>query len=155
MHAHAALLDRLYKCLDGKDPHGMAACYHPDATFEDIAFSLDKKKQIHAMWDMISKTDLRASFRIVEVNDESGLVDLVDEYTFGEAKRPVRNVIRSEFRFQDGLIIRHRDSCNALKWGMQALGPVKGIMSWLVPSKRREMAMAKLDAFIADHREYT
>jgi hypothetical protein len=115
---------------------------------------LDKKKQIHAMWDMISKTDLRASFKIVEANDENGLVDLVDEYTFGEDKRPVRNVIRSEFHFQDGLIIKHRDSCNALKWGIQALGPVTGIVSWLVPSKRRKKAMEKLNEFIANNRKY-
>jgi hypothetical protein len=62
MHPHAALLEKLYKCLDGKDHEGMASCYCPEATFEDIAFNLRGKKQIHAMWHMIAETDLRASF---------------------------------------------------------------------------------------------
>ena len=31
------------------DHAGMAECYHEQATFEDIAFQLSGKKQIHAM----------------------------------------------------------------------------------------------------------
>lgn len=154
MHPQASLLEKLYTCLDGKDHEGMAACYHSEAEFQDIAFTLRGKKQIHAMWHMISETDLRASFTVRQIDDQSGTVDLVDEYTFRDTGRRVRNVIRSEFHFRDGLIIEHRDSCDALKWGVQALGPVKGLLSWLIPSKRRAGAMEKLDKFIASHPEY-
>lgn len=42
-------------CVPREEP---AACYHPDATFEDIAFPLRGKKQIHGMWHMIAETDL-------------------------------------------------------------------------------------------------
>lgn len=154
MHPHSSLLNKLYTCLKAKDHAGMAACYHPDAEFQDIAFALRGGKQIHAMWHLICETDLRATFTIRQVDDQTGIVDLVDDYTFRDTGRPVHNVIRSEFRFRDGLIIEHRDSCNALKWGIQALGPVKGVMSWLVPSKRRETAMDKLEKFIASHPEY-
>jgi ketosteroid isomerase-like protein len=148
------LLERLYTCLNAKDHAGMAACYDPDADFEDIAFTLHGKKRIHAMWHMICETDLQAASTIRQVDERAGIVDLIDDYTFRDSGRPVHNVIRSEFRFRDGLILEHRDSCNALRWGMQALGPVKGALSWLVPSIRRKIAMAKLESFIATHKQY-
>lgn len=155
MHPNSSLLEKLYTCLNAKNHVGMAACYHPDAEFQDIAFTLRGNKPIHAMWHLISEGDLKASFTIRQVDGQTGMVDLVDDYTFRDTGRPIHNLIQSEFRFEDGLIVQHHDSCNALQWGMQALGPVKGVMSWLIPSKRREMAMAKLQKFIAIHPEYS
>ena len=154
MNPHAELLEELYRCLEGKDHQGMAACYHPDASFQDIAFALRGKKQIHAMWHMISETDLRASFTVSRADAQTGTADLVDDYTFRDTGRRVHNVIRSEFRFRDGLIVEHRDSCDALKWGMQALGPVKGVLTWLIPATRRAKAKTKLKKFIDRHPEY-
>jgi ketosteroid isomerase-like protein len=154
MHSHEALLQKLYSCLKRKDHAGMAECYHPDAEFQDIAFTLKGRKSIHAMWHMISTTDLRAEFKVQHADERSGTVHLVDDYTFKDTGRPVHNVIQSEFQFRDGLIIRHHDKCNALRWGIQALGPVKGVLSWLVPNSRRAKAKEKLDAFIRTHPEY-
>jgi len=153
MHANSKLLEKLYTCLGQKDPDGMAECYHSDAEFQDIGFTLDSKKKIHAMWRLICATDLRSSFTIVAADSETGTADLIDDYTFPDTGRRVHNVIRSEFRFRDGLIIRHHDSCNALRWGIQALGPVMGVLSWLFPAKRRTKAMAKLEEFIAGERK--
>ena len=154
MHPHAALLAELYGCLTSKDHQGMAACYHPDATFHDIAFTLRGKKRIHAMWHMIAETDLHAAFTVSGADDKIGAADLVDDYTFRDTGRRVHNVIRSEFRFRDGLIVEHQDSCDALKWGMQALGPVKGLLSWLIPTSRRAKAKTKLEKFVDRHPEY-
>jgi ketosteroid isomerase-like protein len=153
-HPHARLLATLYTALDAKDHAAMAACYHPDAEFRDIAFTLRGRTQIHAMWHLIAETDLRATFTVRSADDETGTVDLVDDYTFRDTGRRVRNVIRSEFRFRDGLIVAHRDACSAARWGVQALGPVKGVLAWLVPATRRAKAMAKLRRFIASHPEY-
>jgi hypothetical protein len=150
----AAVLEKLYTCLDRKDHDGMAACYHRDAVFQDIAFELRGRKRIHAMWHMISETDLRASFTIRRIDGRTAVVDLVDDYTFRPTGRRVHNVIRSDFHFVDGLIIGHHDSCSALRWGVQALGPAKGVASWLVPGARRRMAMATLARFIQRHPEY-
>jgi ketosteroid isomerase-like protein len=154
MHANARLVEKLYTCLSRKDHQGMADCYHADATFEDIAFTLRGKAQIHAMWHMISETDLRASFKVGAVDGQRGAADLVDDYTFRDTGRPVHNVIRSAFRFRDGLIVEHHDFCSAMKWGIQALGPVKGVLSTLVPAKRRKKARDKLAKFIDRHPEY-
>ena len=154
MHANALLLQRLFQCLDQHDHAGMAACYDSDAVFEDIAFSLRGRKRIHAMWHMIAGTDLRAVFSNVQADDRVGAVDLVDTYTFRDTGRQVQNKIRSHFRFENGLIVEHRDTCDALRWGMQALGPVKGMLSWIIPRSRRAKAAAKLEQFIAAHPEY-
>jgi ketosteroid isomerase-like protein len=156
MHPQASVLEKLYTCLNGRDPEGMAACYHEDACFRDIGFTLQGAKQIRSMWQMIADpdTNLRASFTIRHVDDHGGTVDLVDDYTFREKPedrgRPVHNVIRSEFRFQGGRIIEHRDYCNPLTWGIQALGPVKGVVTWLIPALRRKKAMAKLKDFTSN-----
>jgi ketosteroid isomerase-like protein len=154
MHPNAALLEKLYRCLDGKDHDGMAACYHPDAIFEDIAFRLRGKKQIHAMWHMIAESDLRATFTVSGADDQFGTADLVDDYTFRDTGRHVHTVIRSEFRFRDGLVVEHKDFCHALSWGVQALGPVKGVISWLIPATLKARAKAKIDSFVARHPEY-
>lgn len=66
----------------------------------------------------------------------------------------MHNELRSTFVFEDGLIIRQRDKCNPWRWGMQALGPVRGALSALFPAKRRSQAMRKLQAFIDQHPEY-
>jgi hypothetical protein len=75
-------------------------------------------------------------------------------YTFRDTGRHVHNPIQSNFRFQDGLIIEHIDTCDALDWGVQALGLKDGILSWLFPAKRKEKAMEKLRKFIEDYPEY-
>jgi ketosteroid isomerase-like protein len=162
MHPHAQLLEKLYTSLNNHDHEGMAACYHDKATFKDIAFDLEGKKQIRAMWAMIaeSPSDLRATFKVLHADDKHGLVDLVDDYFFDRRRedphsgRPVHNVIRSEFSFEDGKIICHRDRCSALKWGLQALGPIKGFLSWIVPPKRKATAMSKLKDFVTKNPEY-
>ena len=150
MHPNAELLRTLYTCLSKKDADGMAACYGPDATFHDIAFDLKGRDQIRAMWGLVGHAQgFKAAFTILGADDEKGSAELVDQYVFGGTGRHVRNVIRSEFTFRDGLISEHRDTCDAFSWGVQALGPVKGVVTYLVPSLRRRTARKKLDAYIA------
>ena len=38
--------------------------------------------------------------------------------------------------------------------GMQALGPVVGFATWLIPGIRRGKAMEKLQNFIKEHPQY-
>jgi ketosteroid isomerase-like protein len=155
MHPNAQLLQKLYNSLNNHDYASMAACYRADAVFEDIAFRLSGKQSIQAMWHMISEGDLRATFSQVEANDENGVVkDLVDTYTFRDTGRHVVNRIRSEFEFREGLIQSHRDHCNPLQWGLQALGPVKGLVAGLVPRVRQSAAQEKLANFMRTKPEY-
>ena len=154
MHSNAALLHTLFTALDTHDHKKMAECYHPDATFSDIAFNLTGRKQIHAMWHMISTTDIRATFEVVNVDEATGLVHLVDDYTFSDTGYAVHNVIESNFKFRHGLIIEHADSCDALTWARMAFGGLKGEIAGRFHFLRSRAASGKLKKFVASHQEY-
>jgi hypothetical protein len=126
----------------------MADCYHPAATFYDIAFDLRGKDQICAMWRLICSGDISAKFEIVRVDDREGVVKLVDEYTFKDTGRRVRNPIESRFRFREGLIVQHVDSCDARAWADAALGGFAGFLAGRFRFLRARKAHAKLRPFL-------
>jgi ketosteroid isomerase-like protein len=154
MHENARLLERFYTSLQADNHQAIADCYDPNAVFEDIAFDLTGKKMIHAMWHMITETNLQLTYTIESADDHQGSACWVADYTFRDNGRKVHNDLKSSFTFKDGLIIKQRDDCDAWRWGMQALGPVQGPLSWLFPAKRRKKAMDKLQAFIEKHPQY-
>jgi ketosteroid isomerase-like protein len=130
MHPNATLLNRLFTALNEDDHATMAACYHPEATFHDIAFDLQRRPRIHGMWHMICEhSNVEATFEIVRADDLEGRVNLVDAYTFSDTGLPVRNVIQSRFRFRDGLIVEHTDECDPRTWATMALG--EGVSAFL------------------------
>ena len=53
MHPNAQTLQRLYTAFAQLDHATMAACYAPDATFDDEAFSLKGRDEIGGMWRML------------------------------------------------------------------------------------------------------
>jgi hypothetical protein len=154
MHANAIVLQGLFTSLDQHDHEAMAAYYHPQATFRDIAFDLRGKKQIHAMWHMICNGDIRTVVRHIEADDDSGRATVQDDYTFSSTGRKVRNVIDSHFRFRDGFIVEQQDHCNARRWATMALGGIKGLLAGSFRFLRAQTAREKLDAFIARHPQY-
>lgn len=160
MNTNAALLQRLFTALDQHDHPTMAACYHSEATFRDIAFDLRGRKQIHSMWHMICEGDIRATFEVVHANDREGRVKLLDTYTFGASKdpatpgRPVRNAVDSRFLFRDGVIVEHRDLCDAREWARSALGGFVGFVAGRARPLRSWKAGQKLNAFVGRHPEY-
>lgn len=159
MNPNSDLLQKLYSSLNQRLAEPMADCYHPAATFHDIAFDLRGKNEIRAMWRMICSGDISVTFEIVRVDDREGVVKLVDEYTFTNTGRRVRNPVESRFRFQDGLIIEHVDSCDARAWAAAALGGVPGILAGRFRFLRAWKARGKLRPFLeadttcAKHRE--
>jgi uncharacterized protein len=154
MESNRALLEKLYNGLERHDHDAMADCYHPDATFADIAFDLRGREQIHAMWHMIAESDLESTYSIESCNARDGVVGWIADYTFTDTGRRVHNVLRSRLVLNDGLIVEHRDDSDPWKWGLQALGPVKGPLAWLVPAIRQRKAAEKLADFISRHPRY-
>ncbi len=147
-------MQRLFSALNRHDHATMASCYHPNATFRDIAFDLRGQQQVHAMWRMICAGDIRATFEIVDADDTRSRVTLIAKYTFGKTARkgsgrPVRNVIDSQFHFRDGLILDHRDFCDARQWAAMAIGGFSGFLagrfrflrSWKARKKLREFSL--------------
>lgn len=153
MHPNTTLLTKLFTALNRHDHDAMAACYCDDAHFRDIAFDLNGREGIHAMWRMICSGDIQASFEVVEADDRIGRVKLVDKYTFrkGEGqdveKRPVTNPIDSRFVFRGGLIAEHIDDCDSRAWAEQAIGGAAGFLAGRLRFLRKWKAEQKLDAF--------
>ncbi len=155
MHSHEQheqLLNNLFQCLNAHQPDGMANCYHEQASFEDIAFRLKGKKQIHAMWDMIcsdnekGKSNIKVEIKELSVNDSSGHAIAVEDYTFRDESRGVHNRIVSKFEFRDGLIYKQIDECDPVCWAHQAFGGIKGFFAGHIKAIRRFKAMNKLKA---------
>ena len=153
MHPNGLLLRRLFTALDVHDHPTMAGCYAPAASFRDIAFDLEGKPKIHGMWQMICESsDLRATFEVVQADDVEGRVALVDHYTFSDTKFKVRNVIDARFRFENGLIVQHRDYCDEKAWAAMAFhGGLRGFLAGHFRFVRSRGAEAKLKAFMDAH----
>jgi hypothetical protein len=152
-HPNAMLIDRLFTALTEHQPDTIASCYHPDASFEDIAFRLRGRGEIHDMWRMIclGGSEIVATYEILQADENTARVRLVDDYKFGKDKRRVVNVIDSRFAFRDGLIVEHHDTCDPRAWGAAALGGVPGFIAGRVPFVRRFMAGMKLKKFLREH----
>ena len=154
MHSNTEVLTRLFTALDRHDHDAMAACYAENASFRDIAFKLEGRTRIHAMWHMICDGDIKTSFKIDEVDERSAFVTVVDDYTFRAKGRKVHNVIQSRFRFKDGSIVQQQDSCDSRQWASMAIGGVGGFLAGRIPLLRGAKARRTLDTFIEKHPQY-
>ena len=124
MQAHTALITRFYTAFSQRDAAGMAACYHPEVRFSDPAFPQLRGAEASAMWAMLLARgkDLQLTFSDVSADAEQGRAHWNATYTFSKTGRKVLNRIDASFRFQDGLIIEHRDHFHFARWARQALG---------------------------------
>ena len=131
----------------------MARCYTPDARFSDPVFRDLRGEQIGAMWRMLCQraTDLRIDFRVLAVTTIGGSAHWEAWYTYSATGRPVHNVIRSMFTFQDSLIALHEDSFDLHRWARQALGVTGLVFGWtpLMQHAIQRRAAAALARFSA------
>ncbi len=153
--SNAETIHRLYVALGQRDGEAMAACYAPDASFDDPAFTL-RGEQIGDMWRMLCTRgkDLGVEASDISADANSGRAHWVATYTFSGSGRKVVNRIDARFEFRDGLIVRHVDSFDMWRWSAQALGPVGMLLGWspLVRNKVRAQAAAALEKFSAERR---
>jgi ketosteroid isomerase-like protein len=149
------LIERFYGAFARLDGDAMAACYAPDAHFSDPVFTDLRGEEPGAMWRMLTgrAEDLEVRLAEHDASGGHGRARWLADYTFRTGRR-VHNDIHAEFRFQDGLIIEHRDSFSFYGWARQALGPVGLALGWtpIVQGKVRREARAGLDEFMAGAR---
>jgi ketosteroid isomerase-like protein len=153
MHEHAELLNRFYMSFSAKKADEMCACYHPEVRFSDPVFPDLRGARAGAMWQMLCHRgkDLKLSFGEVEAEDAVGSAHWEAWYTFSGTGKHVHNVIDASFRFQDGLIIEHRDVFDLTAWCKQALG-IPGMLfggTGFLQGKVKAKADQGLDDWIA------
>lgn len=152
-------IHNFYSAFQKRDHEGMIACYHPDITFSDPAFTHLQGKEAGAMWHMLCErgTDLELTYSDVSVSGNTGTAHWEPTYTFSTTGRKVHNIIDANFIFaDDGRIVQHRDYFNFWRWSRQALGPMGLLLGWtpIVQNKVRQTAMVGLKKFIEKHPEY-
>ena len=153
-----ATIERLYAAFAKLDSETMTACYAPDATFDDEAFSLKGRAQIGAMWTMLCdavKTKGRDVWKleVSQVTDRSAHWE--PTYNFSATGRTVHNIIDADFEFNAaGLITRQRDRFDFWRWSRQALGTPGLLLGWspFLRNKVRAQAAKNLDRFIASRK---
>jgi ketosteroid isomerase-like protein len=155
-HPNAELLNRFYRAFAALDADTMAACYAPDAHFQDEVFTLAGRDEISAMWRMLcTATRTRGmdawslEFSGVSADAAQGKAHWEAHYRFSATGRLVHNVIDAQVSFRDGLIIGHRDRFDFWSWSRQALGTAGWLLGWtpLLRRKVKAQAAANLKAF--------
>lgn len=147
------LIERLYQGLRDRDGDAMAACYTPDARFEDPAFGVLTGEQVGGMWRMLTSRSngIEVELSKVQADDATGSAHWVARYEFGPTGRPVVNRIDARYRFEHGLIADHVDTFSVYSWSRQALGPV-GLFLGATPfvkNRVRSQALRGLEKFLA------
>ncbi len=140
-----ALIERLYTGLDSHDGEAMAACYAPQAVFEDPAFGELRDGAPADMWRMLTGNAKQLDVTVLEreADDRTGTAVWEAHYKFAQTGRDVVNTVHSRFVFEGGLIVDQRDSFDLRAWAAQALGPagkLLGLTPLLGPMIRRRTA---------------
>jgi ketosteroid isomerase-like protein len=152
-------LRRFYDAFAQLDADTMAACYAPDATFDDEAFSLRGAREIGGMWRMLcSGTKAKGAsvwkltYRDVQADPVAGRAHWEAHYLFSATGRIVDNAIDSRFAFTPGgLIATQHDRFDFWRWSRQALGTPGLLLGWspMLKKKVRATAAANLATFLA------
>ena len=150
---------RLYDAFARLDAETMAACYAPDARFDDEVFSLRSGRHIGAMWRMLCSatrdkgaSEWRLRYRDVQAEDDGGSAHWDAHYLFSATGRVVDNAIDSRFGFTpEGLIASQQDRFDFWRWSRQALGAPGLFLGWspMLRRKVRATAAANLATFLA------
>jgi limonene-1,2-epoxide hydrolase len=157
MHPHAELLNRFYTAFAALDADTMAACYAPEARFQDEVFHLNGREEVAGMWRMLCAAvraegdeDWSLTFRDIDADDRSGRAHWEPRYRFSATGRRVHNIIDGVFEFRDGRILAHRDRFDFWRWSRQALGPAGWLLGWspLLRRKVQAQAMRNLRVFL-------
>ncbi|MBI2725598.1 MAG: nuclear transport factor 2 family protein [Polaromonas sp.] len=159
MHANATTLNNFYTAFARLDADTMAACYAPDAVFEDAVFSLKGHREVTGMWRMLADATRakgadvwKLKFSGIEADATSGKAHWEADYRFSATGRMVHNVIDGVFTFNEqGLITRHRDSFDFWTWSRQALGAPGLLLGWTpyLHNKVKATAAGNLKKYLA------
>ena len=159
MHPNQTRLEQFYAAFARLDADAMAACYAPDARFDDEVFSLRGHAQVSGMWHMLCDATRakgadvwQLSYRDLSADAQTGQAHWEADYRFSATGRRVHNVIDGVFAFNaQGLITRHRDRFDFWAWSRQALGVPGLLLGWtpFLRNKVKAQATASLKKYLA------
>jgi hypothetical protein len=148
-------IERFYRAFAQLDDATMAACYAPEAQFDDEVFSLRGQAEVAGMWGMLCDTTRAkalADWKLVASDITERSAHWEAHYRFSATGRLVLNRIDAKFSFTpQGLILGHRDRFDFWAWSRQALGAPGLLLGWspLLRGKVRAQAAANLRRYLA------
>jgi ketosteroid isomerase-like protein len=149
MNPNEQLIHKFYTAFANADAKTMCECYHPSIQFQDPAFGILNGNDACQMWKMLierSKGNLKIEFSDIIADDHTGTAKWIATYNFSKTNRTVVNVIQAQFKFKDGLIIRHTDNFDIWNWSKQALGLKGYLLGWtgFMQKQIQKQALASL-----------
>jgi ketosteroid isomerase-like protein len=142
------LIERFYEAFDLGDGDTMAACYAPDATFEDPVFGQLDGREAGQMWRFLTSRAPRLDVDLLDrdADDDTGTARWQARYELSLTGRAVVNDVQTRFRFRGGLFVDHIDSFSFYGWARQALGLRGLVVGWAPIGRRmvRRRALADL-----------
>ncbi|MBB4703032.1 nuclear transport factor 2 family protein [Sphaerisporangium siamense] len=151
---HHGLLLAFFQAFSRGDLDTMTRCYHPEISFGDPVFpELEGRDRVIGMWRMLFAVgrDVRVTFRDVAASRHTGAAHWTATYRLPGSGRTVVNEVDAEFRFEDGLIVRHHDVFDFRRWCKMAYGmPAGAVLGW-TPALRRQVrgrARGRLDEYL-------
>ncbi len=152
-HPNDELIQRFYAAFGSGRADEMAACYTPDAHFQDPVFPDLNGAEPGQMWSMLLEApgELRIELVEHEAGDDTGSARWQAHYVFSQTGRPVFNDVRASFKFRDGLIADHRDDFSFHAWSKQALGAPGLLLGWtpIIRGAVQKKAGARLEEYKA------
>ena len=152
MQNNKDLITQFYTAFQQGDFSTMQKSYHDEAHFNDPAFQNLKASEVRAMWQMLitAAKDLKITFSDIEVDDKKGSCTWEAKYTFSRTGRSVHNIIKANFEFKDGKIIKHNDHFSFWRWSRQALGISGLLLGWsnMLQKKVQTTARKGLEVFM-------
>ncbi len=141
MQPNEELIQKFYLAFSKKDAKTMGECYADVNEFTDEAFVGLKGNQTRAMWSMLCEraVNLSIEFSNIKADEKTGSADWIATYDFSKTGRTIKNIIHAEFVFENGKIVKHRDSFNLWKWAGMALG-FKGYLLGFLPFMRKKVS---------------
>ena len=135
------MINKFYTSFSELDHENMVSCYHSDIIFEDPVFGVLVGERAKNMWRMLCESQKGKEFKLefynVSGNYDKGEATWEAHYFYGKSNRKVHNIIKANFEFKDGLIIKHTDHFNLRRWSMQALGIKAKILAGTYYFKRK------------------
>jgi ketosteroid isomerase-like protein len=126
-------LIKFYTAFSNSDAATMCQCYHTEVQFWDPVFGSLKGNDVCQMWKMLiekSKGNLKIEYSEIKADDYLGTAQWIASYTFSKTNRKVVNTIHAQFKFKDGLILKHTDDFQIWKWSKQAFGIKGHLLGW-------------------------
>ncbi|RCG29418.1 nuclear transport factor 2 family protein [Sphaerisporangium album] len=151
---HQRLLHDFFDAFTRGDSDAMGRCYHPQISFGDPLYpELEGRERVVGMWRlMIVRTrGVEVSARDIVAGEHTGAAHWTASYVLRENGRRVLNEVDAEFRFEDGLIVRHHDVFDFRRWCKMAFGVPAGVVLGWTPALRRgvrDHARGRLEEYL-------